>query len=462
MKKQNVVVSAISYVMGSFFIQGLRFLTLPFFSRIMSTSEYALMSSYEAWVSVITILVGVQASSTINNAYLDYGTDKIKKYVSDIASLGIASAVIVSLVTLVGGGLFTRMFELDVVYLILGVVQCLFTYYLTLLITSYRIMDKVVGYLAFSIINSVVSIGIGMLLVWLLPSDKYVGRVYASLIAAILVGGVACVVIYREGRSFFHKEYVQYAMHLSIPLVFHAFGGIILSKADQIMLLKLSGRPTMGIYSYGTNFAHIIYVLGNACNLAYCPYYYSQKNQQKEEKIVRINKVYITLYCLGISAVLLVFPEIIRFMSGTEYYDAIYSAPLLAVGFMINFLYTFPVNFEFYHKKTKYIAYATGVTAALNIVFNYILIPQFGGIGAAAATLIATVFQFVIHYIVARKVVGAYEMKLGTFLWAFAGIALLTVVYYLFVELWMIRFVLTAILLLLCGLCAWKNRTILK
>lgn len=462
MKKQNVVVSAISYVLGSFFIQGLRFLTLPFFSRIMSTSEYALMSSYEAWVSVITILVGVQAASTINNAYLDYGTDKIKKYVADIASLGIVSAVIVSLVTLVGRGLFTQMFELDVVYLILGVVQCLFTYYLTLLITSYRIMDNVVGYLAFSIINSVVSIGIGMLLVWLLPSDKYVGRVYASLIAAILVGGAACVVIYKEGRSFFHKEYVQYAVHLSIPLVFHALGGIILSKADQIMLLKLSGRSTMGIYSYGTNFAHIIYVLGNACNLAYCPYYYSQKNQQKEEKIVKINKVYITLYCLGISAVLLVFPEIIKIMSGTEYYDAIYSAPLLAVGFMINFLYTFPVNFEFYHKKTKYIAYATGVTAALNIIFNYILIPRFGGIGAAAATLIATVFQFAIHYVVARKVVGAYEMKLGTFLWAFAGIALLTVVYYLFVELWMIRFVLTAILLLLCGLCAWKNRTILK
>lgn len=462
MKKNNVFVNAISYVLGSFFIQGLRFLTLPFFSRIMSTSEYALMSSYEAWVSIITVVVGMQASATINNAYIDFGVGKIKKYVSDIASIGILSAVAVCLVTLLGGNLFTQMFELNIVYLILGVIQCLFTYYLTLLITSYRILDKVAGYLLFSIINSVVSIGIGMLLVWMLPSDKYVGRVYASLIAAVLIGGAAGIVIYKEGRSFFNKEYVQYAMGLSIPLVFHAFGGIILGKADQIMLLKMSGQSTMGIYSYGTNFAHIIYVLGNACNLAYCPYYYSVKKQENEEKIVRINKVYITLYCMGVSAVILILPEIIKIMSGTQYYGAIYSAPLLAVGFMINFLYTFPVNFEFYHKKTKYIAYATGITAILNIIFNYMLVPKYGAIGAAVATLISTIAQFVIHYLVAKKVIGTYEMNLSPFLWAFAGIVLLTVAYYLLVEMCVIRILLMVVLLLLCLMCVWKNRTILK
>ncbi len=462
MKKSNVFINAISYVIGSFFIQGLRFLTLPFFSRIMSASDYALMSSYEAWISVITIVVGVQASATINNAYIDYGEKKIKSYVSHIAGIGIVSAGIVALCTLLGNRLFTQMFELDIVYLLLGVLQCLFSYYLTVLITTYRILDKAASYLAFSIINSVISIGVGMLLVWVMPNDKYVGRIYASLIAAVLIGGTACFIIYRDGKSLYDRAHIKYAMHLSVPLVFHSLGGVILSKVDQIMLLKMVGQSTMGVYSYGTNFAHIIYVLANACNLAYSPFYYTLKSQNNLEKIVKINKVYIKLYLMGVSAVVLILPEIIRIMSGKAYYGAIYTAPILAVSFMVNFLYTFLVNHEFYYKNTKYIAYATAASAVCNTVLNFLLVPQFGDMGAAMATLISTVFQLAAHYFIAVKIVRHYEMPLQIFLYGLLEIAVLTGVYYLFVEQMMIRIIVTVLLLAFCVHCVWKNRNILK
>lgn len=462
MKKYNVILNTFAYVIGAFFVQGLRFLTLPFFSRLMSTSEYALMSSFEAWVSIITIFVGAQAHASINNAYMDFGGNKIKSYVSNIASVGIVTAAGTALVTLLGGGLFVNAFELDLNYLLLGIVQSLFAYYLSLLITEYRILGKAAGYLVFSIINSVISVGVGMILVWIMPENRYVGRIYASLIAAVLVGGTACMLIYRQGKSFYNKQHIKYALHLSLPLIFHSLGGIILGKADQLMLLKLMSRPEMGIYSYGTNFAHIIYVFGNACNMAYCPMYYSLRQENNRQRIIKVNTVYIKVYMLGVSAVILLLPEIIRIMSGAEYYGAIYTAPLLAGSFMLNFLYTFPVNYEFFCKKTKYIAYATAVSAVINVILNYLLIPVLGGMGAATATLISTLFQFGVHYFVARKIIGDYEMPLRYFIYAMAGIAVLMLLYYLMVELWLVRIPVAAVLVVLCLWCLWKNKDIMK
>ena len=462
MKKYNVLFNTISYVLGSFFIQGLRFLTLPFFSALMSPSEYALMSSYEAWISIITIFVGIQASASINNAYIDYGDKKIQSYVSNMGLIGFGTAVITAFVTVLGSRIFINTFELPLGYLLLGVLQCLFSYYLTLLTTEYRILNKAARYLAFSIINSVISVGVGMLLVWMMPNDKYVGRIYASLIAALVVGGAACFIIYRQGKSVYHKDHIKYALYLSFPLVFHSLGGIILSKADQIMLLKLMDRTEMGIYSYGTNFAHIIYVFGNACNMAYSPLYYSLKKEKNTKRIIQINKAYIKIYMFGISAIVLLLPEIIKIMSREEYYDAMYTAPLLAAAFMVNFLYTFLVNYEFYCKKTKYIAYATAISAVVNIMLNYLLIPWFGGIGAASATLLSTLFQFMIHYYVAKRKIGDYEISLCYFLMALLGILVLTTAYYLFICICVIRFVFAIITFLVCIYCLWKSKDILR
>lgn len=461
MKKYNVLFNAISYIMGSFFIQGLRFITLPFFSRVMSADDYALLSSYEAWISIITILIGVQAASTINNAYLDFGEDKIKKYMADIAAIGLLTAVAITICTLCGISIFTQIFELDVVYLLLGIVQGLFSYYLSILIASYRILNRVAKYLSFSIIHSAASVGVGILLVWLMPNDKYVGRIYASVFAAIVIGGISCIIIYKDGKHFWDKRNITYAMHFSIPLIFHSFGGIILGKADQLMLLKIAGRTTMGVYSYGTNFAHIIYVFGHACNLAYSPFYYSMKHENRTDEIVLINKKYIITYCLGISAIILLLPEIIKVMSGVQYYDAVYSAPLLAVAFMVNFLYTFPVNYEFYCKKTKYIALATTISAMLNVGLNLVFLPLMGSVGAAVATLLSTLFQFAIHYYVARKIIGSYEMPIHIFLIALAWIGALTVLYYIFLKLPVIRILMAMNLLVMCLIFMSKNKYLL-
>ena len=66
-------------------------------------------------------------------------------------------------------------------------------------------------------------------------------------------------------------------------------------------------------------------------------------------------------------------------------------------------LYYFVSSPIFYYKKTHVLPIITGISAVLNILLNYLLIPKFGAIAAAWNTLVCYAVMLVIYYIVAQK-----------------------------------------------------------
>lgn len=415
-RKINVISAALIYIVGSFFTQGLRFITLPIFSRMMSTSDFGLYSSYETWIAMLTVIIGLQTTASIANAYVDYGPLKIRQFVYSVSLTGLISGSIIWAILFLFQGLFTALFEISFLSLSLGIIQCIFTYFFTMLISEYRMLDLPVKYLVFSIGNSVINVGLAIVFLYHMSSDKYTGRIYASTLAAFVCGIAAVIIIIKSAdKKIFDREYIKYAVKLCSPLIFHAFAAIVLGRCDQMMLLKMKSSSESGIYSYGNNFAHIIYVLYTACNQAFIPWYYKKLKEKKQRDAIRLSKLYMVLFSCGFLVFICILPEVITFISAEEYRNVIYTAPILSMGFYINFLYTFPVNYEFYQKKTKYIAMGTVLAACLNAIFNYFLIPYYGGVGAAAATALSYFVLFIVHLFVAKKVIKGYEMPMYFF-----------------------------------------------
>lgn len=462
-KNTNLMTIAFIYIFGSFFTQGLRFITLPIFARIMSTADFGYLASYETWVAIITVVVGFQTASSISNAYIDYKRENIEKYVYSITYIGTFSALIISILLTVFASFFSQLFEVSKYSLFLGIVQCLFTFFFTILINEYRMLDRPWKYLAFTVGNSVVNIGLAIIFVIYMPSNKYMGRVYALTISAFLFGILALLIIIKNvGNKRIKTDYIRYALKLSSPLMFHAFAAIILSRCDQIMLLKYANASEAGIYSYGTNFAHIIYVLYTACNQAYIPWCYKKLEKKKDKEIIQVNKIYIIFFSLGFLAFIFILPEIIKLMSTVDYYGAMYSAPIIALGFFMNFLYNFPANYEFFHKKTNFIALGTIGAAGMNAIFNMLLIPKFGGVGAAIATAVSYLILLVAHIFVAKKVIGNYVMPTHFFIVAIALVLFVFVFYYVFINRIAVRFIICTICAALALRFLWTMKNDLK
>ena len=131
-RKINVISAALIYIVGSFFTQGLRFITLPIFSRMMSTSDFGLYSSYETWIAMLTVIIGLQTTASIANAYVDYGPLKIRQFVYSVSLTGLISGSIIWAILFLFQGLFTALFEISFLSLSLGIIQCIFTYFFTM------------------------------------------------------------------------------------------------------------------------------------------------------------------------------------------------------------------------------------------------------------------------------------------------------------------------------------------
>lgn len=448
-KKTNVVSIAFIYLIGSFFSQGLRFLVLPIFSRLMTPADYGLVGSYEIWISILSVLIGLQTSSSVANAYLDYGEENVSKYTSATTTVGILSFI----VFLMGTALFQKqlaaLFEINGILLILGNLQCLFSYMILMLTAKYRILERPLGFIVFSISYSVLSIGSSIVAILLLSVETYLAYAIGTVSAAIIVGIFAFLRIYADGKCLFNIDMAKYGLLFSVPLILHALASIIVSRTGQMLLLKFMNSEEAGIYNFANNFGIIINGLYTAFNQAYIPWYYKQLQAQNIDHVKRCSLKYIELFTLVVMGVMMSMPEVIKLMGTEGYYRAIYVVPIIMAGMYNNFLYTFPVNYEFYNKKTQFIAAGTMILVGVNLVINVILVPKFGVYGAALTTYVSSMILLVIHLIIAKKAIKAFELEYKNFVCFQVLVSIFVTGYYFIVDAWIIRWSIIVMLVIL-------------
>ena len=74
------------YLFGNLFNKAISFLTVPIFTRILSTEEYGVVSTYSSRVSIMAVIIGLALGNTIRNAYVDFKQD-LDGYISSVFAL---------------------------------------------------------------------------------------------------------------------------------------------------------------------------------------------------------------------------------------------------------------------------------------------------------------------------------------------------------------------------------------
>lgn len=106
----------------------------------------------------------------------------------------------------------------------------------------------------------------------------------------------------------------------------------------------------------------------------------------------------------------------------------------------------------------KWVAVSTIISAAINLLLNYLFIPKWGIIGAAFATYISYVFLFLMHELVARKIIGGYNIRFLNYVPGIVAVNILAIVSNFLVEYWLIRYALLAIFVFSIVLYILKNK----
>ncbi len=387
-------------MIGNVFNKAIVFLTIPLFTRLMSTSDFGVFNTYMSWVSILSLIVGLSLGSSIRGAYADFRGD-LEGFVSSIFFLSFLNFLVASTGIILLSNYFIK--QLDIILVILCLVQSYMTFVLTTIDIKYMMdLDYIKKTMLLAIPNVVVAI-LSVIFLMNINDDKYLGRIIPYVLVTTVVGSCYLAITFIKGKKFIIIQYWKYAMVLSIPLIFHGLSINILSTSDRTMITVFRSASESGIYSLVYNLGMIASVVTTSMESVWIPWF-TRKLQKNEKSVINKNvKIYIEIVVVVVIVILLISPEFLVIMAPKEYWGGkTLIPPVLLASFFI-FLYSISVNLEYYYKSTKIIATNTLIAASLNLGLNLILIPLYGAIAAAFSTVLAYVVSFGIHYYAARK-----------------------------------------------------------
>lgn len=388
------------YLLGNLFNKAIAFLTIPIFTRLMSTSDYGIVNTYMSWVSILSLIVGLSLGSSIRSAYVDFKED-LEGYISSIFFLSLLNFLLSSTLIILFSYFFIK--QLDIILVIFCLVQSFMTFIINSINIRYMMgMVYIKKTLLLALPNTIVAV-LSVVFLLNLESNKYLGRIIPYVLVTSVVGSYYLVKYFVKGKKFINKSYWKYAITLSLPLIFHGLSINILSTLDRTMILVFRNSSETGVYSLVCSLSMIAMVVKISMENVWIPWF-NKKLQNGEKNIINKNvKIYIEVVMIAMIGILMISPEVLVIMAPQEYWDGkILIPPLLLATFFI-FLYSISVDLEYYYKSTKIIAINTIIAAAINLGLNFIFIPKYGATAAAYTTVIAYAVSFGIHYKAARK-----------------------------------------------------------
>lgn len=173
----------------------------------------------------------------------------------------------------------------------------------------------------------------------------------------------------------------------------------IYSQMDKIMLKQMLSDTAVGYYTAATKISTMWSFVLLALIDSARPIIISSRSNQYDRYLKQNKRLYASIIWIGIAAGLgisLLGKWVILLMYGEAYLPATSSLKISAWYTMFAMLGTARGIWIVCEDKAKYVKYYLGIGAVLNVILNYLLIPQFGPAGAAAATLATQVFTAVL------------------------------------------------------------------
>ena len=447
MKNKNKI--AILNFLSNLLLRGISIFSAPVFSRLLGTSGYGIVSVYNVWTRILGVLLPMQSNQTIVNAKVEFSEQEQERYQSSILTMSLTGFAVAAVVCALFLRPISSLIKLPGILIFLMLLQAFGNFATSFAGSKYTYEFKAGRNFFMSIGITLASLGLSLVLVLSLPQEnRYLGRIWGNVIVYAGLGAILTVGILRRGRSYFRPEYWKFCLVLAIPMVFYSLSDMFLAQSDQIMLQSMLDSTSVGLYGLAYTFCNVLFSIFHSLNNTWVPFFFEDMKNGEHEK-VHISAInFLELFTILAMGFVLLAPEVFRIYARRDFWGGMNLIPLFSAGYYLNFLCTFPVNFEYYHMKHKVLATITISCAVVNLGLNYVLIRTFGTVGAALATTLSHLLQLTMHHVYASRVLGNGAYPYPVKMWIGYSICFLGAMAaaYLMTDLWLVRWGVGAVL----------------
>jgi len=410
-------------------VLAVNFLLLPVYTRVLSTREYGAFALLLVCEAFLKPVYRWGLDSSFLRFYYDYHTDRDRQTLAGTIVLflaGVNGALLVLLLATapaVNGWLLGTL-DFVTAYRLL-VINSFVSTFLFLPLSLLRIQERATLFASLTFVRSfgtvlarlilVVAFGMGVL-----------GLVLAdTLVAAVLFVALAGT-IRQMTRLRFSRSTLRSLLRYGLPRVPHGLLGQTMAMSDRFFLSVYLPLRDVGVYQIGSSIAAVVKFFPAAFETAWMPFAFDSMRRADAPRLYARFATY-AFGVLAISALAIagLASHVVNLMVPPEFQAAATVVPILTAGMAIQAMTGFLATSLNVAKRTRAYPLVTAVGAAASVAGSVLLIPRFGMLGAAFATVAGQVAATAAMIYFAQR---AYHIPYET--WRLAKIAVVAVAAY--------------------------------
>jgi len=388
---------SVIYGIGGALANGVALVLLPLYTRVFSPSEYGTIEMMVVIVSCLlaTLVMGMDsAQSYFFFEQKKNGLQAQREVVSAILQLRLTWGV----VAVVAAGLFSPLLNslffqgsLHWHYFAIAFAGAFFATIMGQSIELFRLLYKPWSYVFITLANSILGAGLIVLLVTVFDQGVY-GYFLGTTMAAFAITAVGWFLM-RDYVDFtrWHTVWWPRLLRFGVPLLPAGLAFYAMSTMDRWFIQHYHDSEALGIYSAGAKFSLIMALIAHTFRKAWWPVAMdAMQSDDGPDTFRMIARLYMGIGTAGVIVLAVISPWLVRWMTGSEFHSAWPVVSILAWQSLFYGFYLIGSAGIWKAEKTYISMILMIVAASINLGLNYILVPTYGGIGAAIAT--ATTF----------------------------------------------------------------------
>lgn len=387
--------------------QLLIYLSLPFLTFYLTKDQFGIISVLTAFLTFIDTTSNAGLPSAIFRFYNDVdGFGEKQKILGTGFSLFLLLALITSSLCYIKAEFISRflfennahIYEIKLIsgILVIGTAINFFTIIL-------RLTNRTIAVSLQNIFQTAVQILFSLIFILVLRQEVQ-GYFTGQIIGALLGLLILLVICKNILKINFSKYWIATLLIYALPLIPETLSLWALKVIDRPIISYFLGLENVGIYELAYKVGSISLFVIAPFQLAWPQFAFSAMHKDYAKPVIEKTLKYFFVVCLWSNLFVIAFrKDLVNFFAPLGYSGSADLVPLICFATILWGIYPVINIGLMIKKKTWLVAIITTFSALMNIIFNIILLPRIGIIGAAISTFIAYLILVSISYLVSKK-----------------------------------------------------------
>lgn len=389
------------------------FITTIVLARCLGIEEYGKFAYIYTLIS-FTILIADLGGFQVITRELSRGEDTTKRIISSALIL----RIFISAFLLIFIGVLTHFTQKDstiktAIYIV-TIPQLIFALN-TIFVAVFTANNR----FGFDSLMQITSRGIEFLAIIFVVYFKFgFVALFAGIGISYLINGFLGLSIYLKNYRLplfqYDLKYCKYLLYESLPIAVTTFLSIAILRVDIFVLKLFKDTADIAFFNVPYVFIYTLIIVPQSFVSVIFPILCRLGNSEEKGKFVfSYGKAFKFLYVIGIpiSTILICFSDtILKLTYGTKFLASTNALKIMGLSIVFLFLNSLNTFTLISIKKQHLSTISTAVAFLVNLIFDLILIPEYGFLGASIATTLCYGMYFVITFYFVSQNLGCLNL----------------------------------------------------